>query len=160
MNKKRVIFFPDWLVLLLILVLPYAAHAGVTSAKELNSIRLKKEELLCQQIQDKIKKNQEIRKTVKTSIQLGYDACAVIKCSIKAGGDLRQVIAGATDAGSTKDVVSRCSLDAGAAAKDVAAILSSVSEPGICYILPEDPEIISGPPVGTNGGFLLSPAGF
>ena len=160
MDKGRIIFFATRLVLLLFLVVPYTAIAGVPAAKDLDSVRLKKEELLCRQIQDKIKKNQELRKTVKTSIQLGYDACAVIKCAIKGGGDLKQIIPGATDAGSTKDVVSKCSLDAGAAAKDVAAILSSLSEPGICYILPEEPEIITGPPSGTSGGFLLSPGGF
>jgi hypothetical protein len=157
---RRIICLRISLVLLLFLSLPYTANAGVSHARDLDSVSSKKEELLCTQIQDKIKKNQEIRKAVTTGIQMGYDACVVIKCAIKGGANLRQVITGAIDAGSTKDVVSRCALDAGAEAKDVAGILSSVAEPGICYILPEEPEIIAPPPGGTRGGFLLSPSGF
>ncbi len=119
----------------------------------------KKDELICIQIQEKIKKNKESRKIVATSIQLGYDACGVIKCAIKGGADLKQVITGAIDAGSTKDIVSRCALDAGAEAEEVAGILSGLADPGVCYFLPEEPEIIVSPPGGTRGGFL-SPSGF
>ncbi len=107
----------------------------------------------------RIKNNLEIRKVVRTSIQMGYDACGVIKCSIKGGGDLKEVIGGAVEAGTTKDVVSRCSTDAGADAREVAAILNSLSEPGLCYVLPEDPAIIAPHPGGTAGGFL-SPSHF
>ena len=126
MNKRRIIFFINWLVLLLFLITPYTANAAGPKAKALDSSRLQKEELLCRQIQDKIKNKQEIRKVVKTSIQMGYDACEVIKCALKGGGEVKQVITGAIDAGTTKDVVSRCSLDAGADARDVAAILSGL----------------------------------
>jgi hypothetical protein len=155
MFKTRNIGF----TLLFFLFSTYTANAGAPPVKAEDAVRLKKQELLCLQIQDKIKNKQEIRKIVKTSIQMGYDACEVIKCAIKGGGELKLVITGAIDAGSTKDVVSRCSLDAGADAKDVAAILSSVSEPGLCYVLPEEPEIIDPPPGGSPGGFL-SPSSF
>jgi hypothetical protein len=121
MNKRRLVFFTNWLVTLFFLILPYTANAGVPPVKVTDSSRLKKEELLCRQIQDKAQKKQEIRKIVKTGIQMGYDACGVIKCSIKASGDLQQVIEGAVEAGTTKDVVSRCALDACpcAEAKDI-----------------------------------------
>ena len=116
MNNKRRTGFSDTfnicLALLLFLLLPYTANSEVPKAKAPDSSRVQKEELLCRQIQDKIKKNQEIQKTVRTSIQMGYDACGVIKCAIKGNGDLKQIIEGAVEAGTTKDVVSRCALDA------------------------------------------------
>ena len=105
----------------MILVIPSAYAAGLKATAPEYS-RVQKEELLCRQIQDKIKNNQEIRKTVKTSIQMGYEACGVIKCAIKGNGDLKQIIEGALEAGTTKDVVSRCALDACTEAKDIAAI--------------------------------------
>jgi hypothetical protein len=105
----------------MILVLPSASAAG-PKAKAPDPSRLQKEELLCRQIQDKIKNKQEIRKVVKTSIQMGYDACGAIKCAIKGNGDSKQIIEGAVEAGTTKDVVSRCSLDACTEVKDIAAI--------------------------------------
>ena len=74
--------------MLLVLTSPIAAAPPV-KANALDSIRLTKDELLCGQIQDKIKNKLEIRKVVRTSIQMGYDACGVIKCSIKGGGDLK-----------------------------------------------------------------------
>src|SRR3990172_10725304 len=157
---RRIMYLGISLVLLLFLSVPYTVNAGALHARDLDSLSSKKEDLLCMQLQDKIKKNQEIRKVVTTSIQMGYNACGVIKCAIKGGANLKQVITGAIDAGSTKDVVSRCALEAGAEAKDVAGILSRVAEPGICYLLPEEPEIIVPPPGGTSGGFLLSPSGF
>jgi hypothetical protein len=158
MYKQRIINLTVSLFFGMLLVVP-TVNAAPSPVKSADSIRLTKEELLCRQIQDKIKNQQEIQKFIKTSIQMGYDACATIKCAIKGGGELKQVITGAIDAGATKDVVSRCSIDAGADAKDVAAILSSVSEPGLCYVLPEEPEIIDPPPGGSTGGFL-SPSGF
>ena len=133
------------LFLLLLPASPYSVNAAPPTAKVQDSIQAQKEKQFCGQIQEKIKNTKEVRKIVKTSIQMGYDACAVIHCAIKGGGNLRQVISGAIDAGATKDIVSRCALDAGAEAKDVAAILGSVSAPGICYMLPEEPEIIVPP---------------
>jgi len=151
MNKRKIIFFTNWLVLLFFLILPYTAKAAGTL--------MQKEEAICQQIQGKIKINQEIGKVVKASIQMGYGACGVIKCAIKGGGDLKQIIEGSVEAGTTKDVVSRCALDAGADAKDVAVILSNISATGICYILPEDPEIIV-PPLNPDPKRFISPSHF
>ncbi len=72
---------------------------------------------------------------------------------------MSQAIAGAIDAGSTKDIVSRCIFEA--CAKDVAVILSNIAAPGICYTLPEDPEVIVTPLTDvTKGGAFLSPSGF
>ena len=139
-----------------------SANAEGPKAKTLGSSRLQKEELLCQQIQDKIKNKQEIREAVKTSIQIGYEACGVIKCAIKGSGDLKQIIEGAVEAGTTKDVVSKCALDAGAASKDVAVILSNMEDSGLGYSLPEEPEVISITPLidAARGGALISPSGF
>ena len=159
MHDRTMKYFSLCAVLLFFLILPYMVNAESVSANNLNSVRSKKDELICVQIHEKIKKNQEIRKFVTTSIQMGYDACGIIKCAIKGGANVKQVIAGAIDAGSTKDIVSRCALDAGAEAKEVAGILSGIAEPGVCYYLPEDPEIIASPPAGTRDGFL-SPSGF
>lgn len=92
----------------------------------------------CTVIEENIKKNNNIKKYVKTSIQMGYKACPVITCSVKAKGNIEQIITGAVEAGTTTDVVSRCAIDAGARPQEVAAILTSVSLPGICYLLPED----------------------
>ncbi len=148
MNKRIIIFLINWLVLLPFLVLPYTADAGVPTGKAAKSFLLTKEELLCQQIQDKIKINQEIRKVVRTSIQMGYGACGVIKCAIKGGGDLKQTIEGAVEAGTTKDIVSRCALDAGADARLISVFLvaqikqCNVEDPGLGYSLPEEPNII------------------
>lgn len=160
MNNRTVICFALCTVFFVFLILPYVADAGNTRKNDLNSLRTKKDELVCLQIQEKIKKNKESRKVVTTSIQLGYEACGVIKCAIRGGGDLKQVITGAIDAGSTKDVVSRCALDSGAEAKEVAGILSGIADSGVCYFLPEEPEIIVPPHAGTREGFLLSPSGF
>ena len=158
MNKTRITGFA-FLFVLSLLFSPYSADAGGTIVKGAYAARVKKQELLCQQLQDKIKNKQDTRKLVKTSIQMGYDACEVIKCAIKGGGELKPVIYGAIDAGATKDVVSRCCVDAGADAREVAAILGSASDPGLCYILPEEPPVIDPPPSGGHGGFL-SPSGF
>lgn len=146
-------------VLLGCLMVPYQGYAEKVPSTDPASIRSKKDELICAKIRDKIQKSQEILKVVTTSIQMGYDACGVIKCAIRGGADVRQVLTGAVEAGSTKDVVSRCALDAGADAKEVAGILNSLAEPGVCYLLPEEPEIIVSPPVGSRDTFL-SPSGF
>jgi hypothetical protein len=152
------------LALLLFLILPYTANAGVPPVKAANSTLLTKEELLCRQIQDKIKNKQEIRKVVKASIQMGYGACGVIKCAIKGGGNPKQVIEGAVEAGTSKDVVSRCALDAGAEAKFVSVILMAqlrlcnIEESGLGYSPPEESDI-SIPPPSVPKRFL-SPSGF
>lgn len=148
MNKRRIIFKTNWLVLLFFLILPYTADAGVPPVKAVEPARPNKEALLCSQIQDKIKNKKEIRKVVKASIQMGYGACGVIKCAIKGGGDLKHIIEGAVEAGTTKDVVSRCALDAGADARDVSVIfiaqlrLCNIEEPGLGYSLPEESDSI------------------
>lgn len=115
------------------------------------------EEKACSVIKDKIQKNQDIRKYVKTSIQMGFKACNIIKCSIEGGGDLTQIIAGAVEAGITPDVVSRCAMDAGAKAEKVAEILDKLSSAGICYVLPEIPDEYEPPepPI-----IIISPSGF
>ena len=133
------------LFLLFFLFSPSTTNAGAVSAKAGEGVRSEKEELLCRNIKEKIINREDIRKIVKTGIQMGYDACGVIKCSIQGGGDLRQIITGAVDAGATKDIISKCALDAGAEAKEVAVILSSLSSAGLCYMLPEGPEIIVPP---------------
>jgi len=133
------------LFLLFFLFSPCTTNAGALPAKAGESVRSEKEELLCRNIKEKISNREDIRKIVKTSIQMGYNACSVIKCSIQGGGDLRQIITGAVDAGATKDIISKCALDAGAEAKEVAVILSSLSSAGLCYMLPEGPEIIVPP---------------
>ena len=159
MHDRTINYFSLCAALLFFLIVPYMVNAESISAYNLTSVRSKKDELLCMQIHDKIKRNQEIRKVVTTSIQMGYDACGVITCAIKGGANVKQVITGAIDAGTTKDIVSRCALDAGAEAREVAGILSGIAEPGVCYFLPEEPEIIALPPSGTREGFI-SPSGF
>ena len=118
------------------------------------------EEKACSVIKEKIQKHEDIRKYVKTSIQMGFSACNIIKCSIEGGGDLTQIITGAVEAGTTPDVVSRCAMDAGAKAEKVAEILNTLSSAGICYLLPEIPDeydhpgtpvIIKPPPVSPSG---------
>jgi hypothetical protein len=150
MYKQIVINLTVLLFLGMSLVLS-SANAEGPKAKALDSSSLQKEELLCRQLQDKIKNKQEIQEVVKTSIKTGYDACGVIKCAIKGGGDSKQIIEGAVEAGTTKDVVSRCALDAGADSKDVAVILSNMEEPE--YIIPpgHDP---------SKRRIVLSPSGF
>lgn len=133
-----------------------AAISGVYSAKALDSIQSQKEGPLCGQIQEKIKDKQEIRKIVRTSIQMGYDACGVIRCAVKGGGEVSQVIAGAIDAGYPKDIASRCIFES--CAKDVAVILNNMAEPGV---LQEEPEVIVSPLTDvTKGSALISPSGF
>jgi hypothetical protein len=107
--KKRIIFSADWLILLLLLVVPCTASAEART-KGVDPSR--KEELFCRQIQDKITDKQEIRTVVKTGIQMGYDSCRVIKCSVRGGGDLNQIIGGAVEAGISNDIISKCCLDA------------------------------------------------
>ena len=117
------------------------------------------EEKACSVIKDKIQKAEDIRKYVKTSIQMGFNACNIIKCSIEKGGDLTQIITGAVEAGITSDVVSKCAIDAGAKAEMVAGILNKLSAAGICYLLPEIPEtyglpgtpVIIKPPISPSG---------
>lgn len=158
MNKRRTILSVYFLVMLFFVVLPFTAGAQSYSSLQ------EKDGLLCQQIQDKIKINQEIRKVVKTSIQLGYGACGVIKCAIRGGGDLKQIIEGAVEAGTTKDVVSRCALDAGADARLISVLLvaqlrqCNIEEPGMGYSQPEEPNIII--PVTPVPDRFISPSHF
>jgi len=135
----------------------------VLSAPPVNaadSVLPKKDELLCGQIQEKIRNKQEIRDVVISSIQTGQDACGVIKCAIKGGGDLQQVICGAVEAHTTKDVASKCSIDAGADSREVAAILNTISQTGLCSDMPVEPEIIDYPPPRGHPGGFLSPSHF
>ncbi|MEW6110171.1 MAG: hypothetical protein AB1632_13555 [Nitrospirota bacterium] len=137
--------------LITILIQIFLLSALTLSSAEKNrgdaqSILSQKIKDACAVIDENIKKGGNIKKFVKTSIQMGYGACPIIKCSIKGGGDLEQIITGAIEAGATTDVVSRCAIDAGAEAKEVAYILGTVSSPGLCYILPEDQPLPQPPP--------------
>lgn len=128
MNIQRIINLAAALFFGISLFLP-SANAEGPKAKALDFSRLQKDELLCRQLQDKIKNKQEIREIVKTSIKMGYDACGAIKCSIKGGGDSQQAIEGAVEAGTTKDVVARCALDACMEAKTLSPIISQKEGP-------------------------------
>lgn len=110
---------------------------------------------ICTVLRDRFGHGADVRRTVKTAIQIGYRACRVIACSIEAGAELEKVIAGAVDAGVTHDVVSRCALDAGADAGKIAAVLNRVSYSEVCYILPQNPETFE-PPKTT----VISPSRF
>ena len=158
MREQRIISLTVFLLIGMMLVLP-PANAEPYRVMAADSARLKKQEVFCQQIQDKIRNEQNVRNLVKTDIQIGHDACEEIKCSIKGSGDLQQVLCGASEAGTTKDVVSRCAIDAGADPKEVAAILNNISETGLCNEMPEKPEVIDPPPSGGSGGFI-SPSRF
>lgn len=163
-NKRRLIFKTNWLVLLLFLIMPYTAGSGAPPVKAVEPARPNKEALLCSQIQEKIKNKKEIRKVVKAGIQMGYGACGVIKCAIKGGGDLKQIIEGAVEAGTTRDVVSRCALDAGAEAKYISLIMlaqlrmCNIEELGLGYSQPEEIDIII--PETPDQRRFLSPSGF
>lgn len=136
-----------------------ASISGQYSAKPLDSLQAQKEGPLCMQILEKMKNRQEIREIVKTSIQISHDACGVIRCSVKGGAQVSQVIAGAIDAGYPIDIAARCIFET--CSKDVAFIINNIAAPGICYVLPEDPEFIVTPLADvTKGGALLSPSGF
>lgn len=110
---------------------------------------------VCAAIGEQVKKSANIKKLVKTSIQMGYAACPIIKCSVEGNGNLEQIITGALEAGVSSDVCSRCALIAGATAGDIGTILTGAAAPGICFILPERLERLVMPDVP-----VISPAGF
>lgn len=119
------------------------------------ALRSQKITAVCAVIGENIKKSTNIKKLVKTSIQMGYAACPIIKCSIEGNGNLEQIITGAIEAGVSPDVVSKCALICGAKAGDIGAILTGAAAPGICFIIPEKLEILEMPNVP-----MMSPAGF
>ena len=91
---------------------------------------------VCAVLGESVKKGDDIRKIVKTSIELGYNACYVVKCALSGGGNLQQVIAGAVEAGATPDVVSKCAVDSGAETNEVARSLALAGGPSLCYFEP------------------------
>lgn len=132
-----------------------APAAGPRMAKRAGLPEATGEPDICSVIGDRLRQGADVRRTVKTAIQIGYRACRVIACSIEAGAELEMVIAGAVDAGVAHDVVSRCALDAGADAGKIAAVLNRVSYSEVCYILPQNPETFE-PPKTT----VISPSRF
>lgn len=159
--KKTFIFFLVQVLLLVFLNYSSADNKSVNKSPVNDA-----EEKACSVIKDKIQKTEDIRKHVKASIQMGFNACNIIKCSIEGGGDLAQIITGAVEAGTTPDVVSRCAMDAGAKAEKVAEILNKLSAAGICYLLPEIPDTYDHPetPVIVSPVIvkppIISPSGF
>jgi len=112
-----------------------------------NAATMEKEKKACAFIGEQIQKGTEIKKYVKTSIQMGYDSCSIIKCSIRWGGNLKEILAGAVEAGMTSDVVSRCAIDGGADRNLVAQYIALIGAPKICFYDPA-----SGAEVGGSGG--------
>lgn len=140
-------------------VFSFAAVSSPNTPQDTLSALSEKIKAACTVIEENIKKGNNIKKYVRTSIQMGYAACPVIRCSIQAGGDLEQIITGALEAGVTTEVASKCCIAAGAEPKNIAAILSSVSASNICYLLPEDQPLpqTQAPPRTLRP---LSPSGF
>lgn len=89
----------------------------------------------CKLIDIALKRGGDLRKLVKTTLQMGHDACSVIKCSIRSDRRLEDIIAGAYDASVPTDVVARCSLDAGADGIRVSEIMAGLS-PNLCFLGP------------------------
>lgn len=134
--KKIVIF----LMIQFMLALSFDAYVFGKASEEIQPNTQGKEKDACSVIHEKVRQGINIKKYVKTSIQMGYTPCSIIKCSIEAGGDTEQTVTGAIEAGVTTDVVTRCALTAGVDGKSIASILTRVSLPGACYILPENLE--------------------
>jgi len=119
----------------------------------------KRRSVLCMNISDKVKAGMEIRKIVHSYLSAGNDICDVALCARRGGGDLNQIMAGATDAGHTRDDIAHCAVEA--CARDIASALNNISEPGLCYIVPEEPQIIALPPGGVRGAVqYISPSAF
>lgn len=134
---KKIVLF---LMIQFMLALSFNTYVSGKTSKEIQPNTQEKEKDACSVIHEKVRQGNNIKKYVKTSIQMGYTPCRIIKCSIEAGGDVEQTVTGAIEAGVTTDVVARCALTAGADSKSIASILSKVSLPGACYILPENLE--------------------
>jgi hypothetical protein len=88
---------------------------------------------ICNAIKKLVSGELDTRKVVRTSIELGHNACLVIKCAITGGGDLEKIIAGAADAGATTDVISKCATDTGADPSKVAKYVEQAGLPTLCY---------------------------
>jgi hypothetical protein len=106
-------------------------RTGSSSASSL----IPQEQRVCSLLQQDLDRGAGIRAIVKTSIQMGYNACMVVKCALSSGGDPKEVIGGAIDAGTPSAVVARCSLDAGADAGEVLADLRNAGT-NACYAQP------------------------
>ncbi|MGC2064331.1 MAG: hypothetical protein WA610_15275 [Thermodesulfovibrionales bacterium] len=144
------------LALLACLLFPGAAVFAEKSSEDASlALRSQKIKAVCAAIGENVRKSANIKKLVRTSIQMGYAACPIIKCSIEGHGNLEQILTGAIEAGVSSDVVSKCALIAGAKAGDIGAILTGAAAPGICFIVPESPEMIAMPDVP-----VISPAKF
>jgi hypothetical protein len=125
---------------------------------------------VCSVLKESVDKGEDIKKVVKTGIEMGYNACYVVKCAISGGGDLKQIIAGAVEAGATPDVVARCAVDAGAEATDVVRCLVQAGTTSICYFQPVAGLGYSSPvdelvpmdpaPRSTAAGRFISPSSF
>lgn len=138
--------------------------------KNPRNVDLHEGEKVCSVIKASVQKGDEIKKIVKTGIEMGYNACYVVKCAISGGGDLNQIIAGAVEAGATPDVVSRCAIDAGAEATEVVRSLVRAGTTSLCYFQPVSGLGYSPPPdelvpmdpapKGNTAGSFLSPSSF
>ncbi len=138
--------------------------------KDPRNIDLHEGEKVCSVIKASVQKGDEIKKIVKTGIEMGYNACYVVKCAISGGGDLNQIIAGAVEAGATPDVVSRCAIDAGAEATEVVRCLVLAGTTSLCYFQPVSGLGYSPPadelvpmdsaPRGNTAGRSISPSSF
>ncbi len=135
-------------------LLIFVSASGALSARSASLLPddsrfLPREQAVCGRVREKIYARANIRAIVKTSIQMGYNACLVVKCAIENGGDPRDAISGAIDAGATSDVVSRCAIDAGASVGEVLKDLRGAGS-NVCYVEPlgySDPTATqAGPP--------------
>lgn len=120
-----------------------------------------KENRVCSLIRERVREESNIKKIVKTSIQMGYNSCFVIKCAFENGGVLEQIITGALEGGATSDVIAKCALDAGADDIELSNIFARTDLPNLCYLSPRD-ELIP-MPTGYPGGKddrRISPSSF
>lgn len=109
----------------------------VQTSSKIAELLMEKERTACSAVKDKIGKGENIRITVRTSIQMGFNACPIVKCAVSAGGDLKEIVTGAVEAGAQTDVVSKCAADAGADLGMLAAYIREAS-PNLCWFMPSE----------------------
>ena len=112
---------------------PVTQSDGKTQDDDALFSKASKEEHVCAFINDKIKAGEDIKKFIRTSLQMGYNPCALINCAIKGGGNLEQIIAGAVEAGATHAVISKCCMNAGVDANELTRTFAKVGSPTLCY---------------------------
>ncbi|MFH1703724.1 MAG: hypothetical protein ABIB41_09925 [Nitrospirota bacterium] len=105
--KKKILEYLSAVILLLILSNPSFAEEAMSN---MISEKFSEKKDICLVIRSLIQEGKTIKKVVKASINMGYNACLVAKCALEGGRNLEQIINGAIEAGVKSNVIAECAI--------------------------------------------------